>query len=205
MLKGVLAAAVSMTACAPVAAADYFVTRLAGTFSGKVASGSYDSGEYPGQPEIKQDLAGETLSFFIYYDVSFAGTFGFSWNGGITNSRGMFSGGDLGYLTFDLTDTTFRVSGPLPISEYNINGYVDFVADRSGNKLSNWRGRGGVGGQNYPYFSWWGAIGYVESLSFVGDIDSFEVPEPATWAMMIIGFGLVGASTRRNRPAPALA
>jgi hypothetical protein len=30
------------------------------------------------------------------------------------------------------------------------------------------------------------------------------IPEPATWAMMIIGFGLVGASVRR-RAAPAAA
>ncbi|HEY1154389.1 MAG TPA: PEPxxWA-CTERM sorting domain-containing protein, partial [Pseudolabrys sp.] len=31
------------------------------------------------------------------------------------------------------------------------------------------------------------------------------VPEPATWAMMIAGFGLAGAAIRsRQRPAPAL-
>jgi hypothetical protein len=29
------------------------------------------------------------------------------------------------------------------------------------------------------------------------------IPEPATWAMMIAGFGLVGASLRRRRPATA--
>ncbi|QMW24730.1 PEP-CTERM sorting domain-containing protein [Sandaracinobacteroides saxicola] len=27
------------------------------------------------------------------------------------------------------------------------------------------------------------------------------VPEPATWAMMIVGFGLVGSTMRRRRPA----
>jgi hypothetical protein len=31
------------------------------------------------------------------------------------------------------------------------------------------------------------------------------VPEPATWAMMIAGFGLAGAAARRRRPAHALA
>jgi hypothetical protein len=25
------------------------------------------------------------------------------------------------------------------------------------------------------------------------------VPEPATWGLMILGFGLIGASLRRNR------
>ncbi|MGH6996745.1 MAG: PEPxxWA-CTERM sorting domain-containing protein, partial [Phenylobacterium sp.] len=27
------------------------------------------------------------------------------------------------------------------------------------------------------------------------------VPEPATWAMMIAGFGIVGSAVRRRRPA----
>ena len=31
------------------------------------------------------------------------------------------------------------------------------------------------------------------------------VPEPTTWAMMIVGVGLVGGATRRRRSAPALA
>ncbi len=31
------------------------------------------------------------------------------------------------------------------------------------------------------------------------------VPEPSTWAMMIVGFGLAGAAMRRRRGAPALA
>ena len=31
------------------------------------------------------------------------------------------------------------------------------------------------------------------------------VPEPTTWAMMIVGIGLVGGATRRRRSAPALA
>lgn len=33
---------------------------------------------------------------------------------------------------------------------------------------------------------------------------SGAVPEPASWAMMIAGFGLVGAAARRRRPATAL-
>lgn len=31
---------------------------------------------------------------------------------------------------------------------------------------------------------------------------SLSVPEPATWAMMITGFGLVGVAMRRHRPRP---
>ena len=41
-------------------------------------------------------------------------------------------------------------------------------------------------------------------LYSTGSIPS-AVPEPATWAMMIVGFGLAGAAMRRRREAPALA
>lgn len=34
-------------------------------------------------------------------------------------------------------------------------------------------------------------------------VSTVAVPEPATWAMMIAGFGLVGAGLRRRRSAPA--
>lgn len=37
------------------------------------------------------------------------------------------------------------------------------------------------------------------TTALVGAINSASVPEPATWAMMIGGFGLVGASLRRQR------
>ncbi|MDZ4374090.1 MAG: PEPxxWA-CTERM sorting domain-containing protein [Phenylobacterium sp.] len=44
--------------------------------------------------------------------------------------------------------------------------------------------------------------------TFVSEVDFFEsavgaVPEPTTWALMIAGFGLAGASLRRRRFAPS--
>lgn len=57
----------------------------------------------------------------------------------------------------------------------------------------------------------WGGVTYhdgeVLNLSFPnlhGDPDPNAVPEPATWAMFIAGFGLVGATMRRRRPALAI-
>jgi len=41
-------------------------------------------------------------------------------------------------------------------------------------------------------------------LSSVSIVES-AVPEPATWGMMILGFGVVGAIARRRRAAPGLA
>ncbi|RYD20158.1 MAG: PEP-CTERM sorting domain-containing protein, partial [Lysobacteraceae bacterium] len=33
----------------------------------------------------------------------------------------------------------------------------------------------------------------------------FAVPEPATWALMLLGFGMVGAATRYRRRASRIA
>jgi hypothetical protein len=41
--------------------------------------------------------------------------------------------------------------------------------------------------------------------SFGGNVPGAVVPEPATWAMMIMGFGGVGALMRRRRHATRLA
>ena len=32
----------------------------------------------------------------------------------------------------------------------------------------------------------------------------YNVPEPATWAMMLLGFGLIGTGARRARPVRAV-
>lgn len=46
----------------------------------------------------------------------------------------------------------------------------------------------------------------LDDLTVGGDITVNGIPEPATWAMMLIGFGAIGASMRRRRsPAVAIA
>ena len=48
------------------------------------------------------------------------------------------------------------------------------------------------------------SLGWVRNGRFVIDrIVISAVPEPATWAMMITGFGLAGAGLRRRRPLAA--
>ena len=37
----------------------------------------------------------------------------------------------------------------------------------------------------------------VDLLNYTGGVAIAAVPEPATWAMMIVGFGAIGSSLRR--------
>jgi len=41
-------------------------------------------------------------------------------------------------------------------------------------------------------------------VSFLGSINAPAVPEPATWAMMILGFGGIGMAMRRARRHPMI-
>ena len=53
-----------------------------------------------------------------------------------------------------------------------------------------------------PYITEAARSGVVAFASVVG---AGPVPEPATWAMMIAGFGLAGAATRRARRSVSFA
>jgi hypothetical protein len=59
---------------------------------------------------------------------------------------------------------------------------------------------GGAGGYG-DFDGLWGAGGGGGSFIYTGTF----VPEPATWAMMIVGIGLSGAALRRRREAPVSA
>ena len=68
-------------------------------------------------------------------------------------------------------------------------------------------------GTNGLFFAKVGAGESISGLTFASSQNSFEiddisgsaVPEPATWAMMITGFGLAGAAIRRRRNTLAIA
>lgn len=51
----------------------------------------------------------------------------------------------------------------------------------------------------------WGGIGYQDGQQLHIAFTDGAVPEPAAWALMIAGFGLVGASLRRRAAMPAAA
>ncbi|MDE2619485.1 MAG: PEPxxWA-CTERM sorting domain-containing protein, partial [Sphingomonadales bacterium] len=50
------------------------------------------------------------------------------------------------------------------------------------------------------------SAGYIQSLTlFDSPTQTAAVPEPATWALMMAGFGLVGAALRRRKAIAAYA
>ena len=71
------------------------------------------------------------------------------------------------------------------------SGY-DFVVDSGG---------GGVGAQTQGNQTNFYALDTAEAFSLSGDVSTSAVPEPATWAMMLFGFGGIGVAMRRRRNA----
>lgn len=103
------------------------------------------------------------------------------------------------YRIFDAAGTVFQNAGgdPIPSGDYRPNG---------GNLFSNFNGQA-AGGQ-------WTLTVRDRLASDSGRLGSWRlqietdrvvaaVPEPGTWALLILGFGAVGAAMRRQRQVQA--
>lgn len=101
------------------------------------------------------------------------------------NQSTYFSGGSHNGLV--LTSPAFDI--PAFLSSINVGqkGGFQFSADR----VSKW-------GDNALLFDFRG-LTVFNGIGFVATFDNgTAVPEPHTWSMMVVGFGLVGASVRRT-------
>jgi hypothetical protein len=129
----------------------------------------------------------------------------------IEASDGAYTG-----LQFFLTDPLMTFTS----AEFNINALADGMVtinaiDNNGDPFSQTFSVDG-GGQNF--FNLMGINGqsisnvWLTSTAAIGDIRQFRlggvtglitaIPEPATWATMILGFFGIGAMLRRRRTAP---
>ncbi len=85
---------------------------------------------------------------------------------------------------------------------WSLSGYlVNFVAVKASDgfvlyELTNPASSGSWDTLNIPYGNNPHALSH---LVFFGSRATTAVPEPATWAMMLFGFGAIGASLRRKR------
>ncbi|MGH6997313.1 MAG: PEPxxWA-CTERM sorting domain-containing protein [Phenylobacterium sp.] len=121
-----------------------------------------------------------------------------------------------GYDAFNLAFSTTGVFGPgamlTPASTdqyYNLSGRAatlmggkGFSGDQSGRAVYDLSALAGqVVDIRFQFASDYAAYGRgvtFDNLSVTGNVPS-AVPEPATWAMMIMGFGLAGTAIRKRR------
>lgn len=110
-----------------------------------------------------------------------------------------------GDLTSGKWWATNAALGPAFATAGGIQSLSDWIADNAGADLQ-------VYGVNFGIGSGWNGTfaGAVDNVRFdfgtvSGAYDFAVVPEPAAWALMISGFGLVGGAVRRRRRTIAFA
>lgn len=120
-----------------------------------------------------------------------------------------------GYFDFSFTDATATASAFQFASSwtttsfngfrlYDLNGTIDAISSVTINPVSNMAGLNAsriTFDANNIYVNWNG-LNFDQNTVVTLNING-AVPEPASWAMMIGGFGLVGAAMRRRKVALA--
>jgi hypothetical protein len=119
------------------------------------------------------------------------------------------SEGQLSSFSGEVTGFTMSYSGGSIVAPFSMT-FADLfglVYDLNGGPLGDGttldvEGIGAVGA-GIQFLIGPGPVGLCGTGAICGTITGPAVPEPATWAMMIAGFGLVGGMARRRRPALA--
>ena len=107
--------------------------------------------------------------------------------------------------------------GPRPIVRATVNGAdvlnTGLLPYSTGNTATTWQGyattfnSGAATSVTFSLFSDAMVYSYndfvVDDISFTGPAVAQAVPEPATWAMMMLGFGALGGMMRRRQKATA--
>ena len=102
-----------------------------------------------------------------------------------------------GVTVWDNIDGTGNLLATLDLrAQFNEN----CVGDPNGN-FCNWTAIGVLFGGTAKSLNFAGTAGATgfDNITFGSDNPGGGVPEPASWAMLIAGFGLVGAAARRRR------
>lgn len=154
---------------------------VAGTFSSTNGNLAYEGDQY-------LDLVGQSGSGGITQAV--ATTAGLSYEFSFAFSHNLFAG---------LAAAS---------ASYSIGGLTGVVTHSTGSTSDlDWTvltGRFVATGPTTT-FSFTNLTGGQNEGVLLDGISLSAVPEPATWALMILGFGAVGAAMRRRRAVPALA
>jgi hypothetical protein len=148
-------------------------------------------GAYSGGGSPTNFAAPGSASFFNYFDVAVSGNqIVYTYTGDATWSSSSISL-NTGGLLVDNGSVIYSVSGIPSITSVTLNALSQLGS--SGFSASNvtWNsGAVAVTWQNQHF-----AVGNTVIL----DVNGGAVPEPASWALMITGFGLAGAAMRRRQ------
>ncbi len=148
----------------------------------------------------------------------FSGTGSKFYEGGLSIGGSPGLGYDAGNVSFGSGNVYLEEVGGLAagseFDKYVVAGTLSFGGTM---KVVWWGGFGGAEGQSFDLFDWGSSTGTFSTLDFsaaplaaglrwdtsmlylTGEIAITAVPEPASWAMLLVGLGLVGSAARRAR------
>jgi Bacterial pre-peptidase C-terminal domain/PEP-CTERM motif len=148
-------------------------------------------------------LPGDGTRDFYSFNVSSAGILGIFDIDYALNAPGRPSGFDAWLNLFDSSGTILAQSddgGTTAGAGGSFHPYDSFIQYTFANAGTYFIQVG-----NFPNQPQSGGSGYDLQVSVAQHALGGAVPEPATWAMMLAGFGLVGAAMRRRKTAGAIA
>lgn len=150
------------------------------------AGGGYINGVTSGERTVYNNYAQQAGIAGTYFTLN-SGQFTAAWNEGLSVTvDGYFANDKIYSSTFTLT--TYH---PTLVS-FNWTGLTSLIFNSSGGVNAGW-------GANGTHFALDDLVVDEAVPSAGGDGDTGAVPEPATWAMMFMGFGAIGYAMRCKR------
>lgn len=147
-----------------------------------------------GSVAIFQDLTNIDLSYSLSVATASTGSVG----GGTVIASGMqnVTTNGLEFISFD-TGSTLLTAGTFYLLSFSFSGNSNqnFFFDQRGSQPYDQAGFTGIDGTSNGETSNF-VLAQIRLSEGMG-----AVPEPATWAFMIFGFGAIGGALRRNRKA----
>ena len=176
----------------------------------------------PNNPNCCNSPIADGVTFIIQNDPAGAGALG--GGGGGVGANGITKSVGVGFQSWDNNRFSIFQDGNIgggPIHNFNLGdqndvvlvtlSYAGHILNVNANNLSTGTSisdslnidLGTLGPSVYFGFTGGTGLGYAyqDVQSWDLNIGAGGVPEPATWAMLIMGFGLIGTSVRRRRLA----
>lgn len=160
---------------------------------------------------VNQDISSSPFTFSYM-----GGTFTFDGSGGFPNYLSVSTSGNAAVRTvFGQPSTDFTNRGTVVYDANTLGGYGSFP-NRTSVPFTNGENFLGLrvtsGGQNYYGFAFttnsiFNGFGFETSpnVGITATTNLAAVPEPTTWALLILGFGAIGATMRRRQTKFAFA